>query len=264
MRRSLATSENRENGRRELWQRVHSSDSLHIFRNRSFDPTMMKGPSELSGTDPAAETHASLATQDAAAAPDGELLQSTAVWRYTKSSQEDTLEPQSKPPFDSDRESSSPPSSQSSSVVDLSSPARSVDSDFEIVAASQDIPEADGTNEANPTARASRILPSILSSRGKQSNKVKEAATIAHRGHQTALLGTSNMDAGSSHDYGDTDWQQAGHDATDQDLAGPGSHGLLECTVDKPQKEGEGTQNPYISYLVTTHVRPSHGHSTSL
>ncbi|KAK5172291.1 intercellular trafficking and secretion [Saxophila tyrrhenica] len=62
------------------------------------------------------------------------------------------------------------------------------------------------------------------------------------------------MDAGSSNDYGDADWQQAGHDATAQDLAGPGSQGHLDCTVDHPQKEGEGTQNAYVSYLVTTNT----------
>lgn len=53
--------------------------------------------------------------------------------------------------------------------------------------------------------------------------------------------------------YGD-DWQQAGQNADEQDLAGPGAHGKLECTVTKPQKESEGTQNQFISYLVTTHV----------
>jgi hypothetical protein len=30
--------------------------------------------------------------------------------------------------------------------------------------------------------------------------------------------------------------------------------GKLDCTVSSPQKESEGTQNPYISYLVTTRV----------
>ncbi|KAF2159308.1 hypothetical protein M409DRAFT_71091 [Zasmidium cellare ATCC 36951] len=61
------------------------------------------------------------------------------------------------------------------------------------------------------------------------------------------------MEAGtSSNDYNSSDWQQAGHAADAQDLAGPGEHGRLECTVSKPQKEGEGTQNAYVSYLVTT------------
>ncbi|KAF1353590.1 hypothetical protein BDV97DRAFT_291909 [Delphinella strobiligena] len=60
------------------------------------------------------------------------------------------------------------------------------------------------------------------------------------------------MDAASD-DY-PQDWQQAGQDADVQDLAGPGSHGKLECTVTKPTKEMEGTQNQFISYLVTTHT----------
>ncbi|TKX27228.1 PX domain-containing protein 1 [Elsinoe australis] len=60
----------------------------------------------------------------------------------------------------------------------------------------------------------------------------------------------SNMeDEGGYH--GD-DWQQAGEDAAPQDVAGPGNHGRLECKVGKPQKENEGTQNQFISYLVTT------------
>lgn len=70
--------------------------------------------------------------------------------------------------------------------------------------------------------------------------------------------GFHNMDhaeASSSndphHDHHDANWEQAGHDATVQDLAGPGAHGRLECTVGSPQKEGEGTQNAYVSYLVT-------------
>ncbi len=32
------------------------------------------------------------------------------------------------------------------------------------------------------------------------------------------------------------------------------SEGRLECTVDRPQKENEGTKDVYISYLVTTRV----------
>jgi hypothetical protein len=30
--------------------------------------------------------------------------------------------------------------------------------------------------------------------------------------------------------------------------------GKLDCSVSNPQKESEGTQNPFISYLVTTRV----------
>ena len=63
-----------------------------------------------------------------------------------------------------------------------------------------------------------------------------------------------DRDAQHDHGYGH-DWQQAGANADALDLAGPGAHGKLLCTVLKPQKENEGTQNQFISYLVTTHVR---------
>jgi sorting nexin-4 len=62
------------------------------------------------------------------------------------------------------------------------------------------------------------------------------------------------MEASSSNNYGDPTWQQAGQNADPQDLAGPGEYGYLDCTVGQPQKEGEGTQNAYVSYLVTTNV----------
>lgn len=66
---------------------------------------------------------------------------------------------------------------------------------------------------------------------------------------------------GSSHGFSDDDWPQAGAHADPQDLAGPGESGRLECTVSKPQREGEGTQNSYISYLVSTEVHPPITHS---
>ena len=47
--------------------------------------------------------------------------------------------------------------------------------------------------------------------------------------------------------------EQAGHLADDVDLAGIGD-GVLECTVDTPLKENEGTKDAYVSYLVTTNV----------
>lgn len=65
------------------------------------------------------------------------------------------------------------------------------------------------------------------------------------------------MEEANSNDYESPEWQQAGRNADDIDIAGPGAHGRLECTVSKPQKEGEGTQNAYISYLVTTDVSSS-------
>lgn len=47
---------------------------------------------------------------------------------------------------------------------------------------------------------------------------------------------------------------QAGPLADAVDLAGIGD-GVLECQVDSPLKENDGTKDAYISYLVTTHVR---------
>lgn len=47
---------------------------------------------------------------------------------------------------------------------------------------------------------------------------------------------------------------QAGENADAVDLAGIGD-GVLECTVDTPLKENDGTKDAYVSYLVSTHVR---------
>lgn len=46
---------------------------------------------------------------------------------------------------------------------------------------------------------------------------------------------------------------QAGPLADPIDLAGIGD-GVLECSVDSPMKENDGTKDAYISYLVKTHV----------
>ena len=46
---------------------------------------------------------------------------------------------------------------------------------------------------------------------------------------------------------------QAGPQADAVDLAGIGD-GRLDCTVDKPLKENDGTKDAYVSYQVTTHV----------
>lgn len=51
-----------------------------------------------------------------------------------------------------------------------------------------------------------------------------------------------------------TNEPQAGEDADGVDLAGIGADGILECTVDTPMKENDGTKDAYVSYLVTTHV----------
>jgi hypothetical protein len=193
------------------------------------------------------------AAAPAAAPPD--LLQTSSIWNHDHDDIQhhlDTLESQSKPDFDFDDESS-PASSAHSSVIDLNSAAGS-DSDFEVVEG-EELPQRDGQNEQSTSSSTSRTL-SELYSRARKS--VKRKSTHVSSDHpEIGLPGTSTMEAGgssSSANYDDSDWQQAGHDATTQDLAGPGAHGFLECTVSSPQKEGEGTQNAYISYLVTTEV----------
>ncbi len=47
---------------------------------------------------------------------------------------------------------------------------------------------------------------------------------------------------------------QTGQNADAVDLAGIGD-GRLDCIVDTPLKENDGTKDAYVSYLVTTHVR---------
>ncbi|KAI9848473.1 MAG: intercellular trafficking and secretion [Thelocarpon superellum] len=56
---------------------------------------------------------------------------------------------------------------------------------------------------------------------------------------------------------------QAGANADALDLAGVGM-GRLDCAVDSPQKENDGTKDAFVSYLVTTHTDfPSFQKSTS-
>ena len=46
---------------------------------------------------------------------------------------------------------------------------------------------------------------------------------------------------------------QSGQNADGVDLGGIGD-GRLDCTVDTPLKENDGTKDAYVSYLITTHV----------
>ena len=47
---------------------------------------------------------------------------------------------------------------------------------------------------------------------------------------------------------------QAGENADAIDLAGIGTDGTLDCTVDSPLKENDGTKDAYVSYKITTQV----------
>ena len=50
-----------------------------------------------------------------------------------------------------------------------------------------------------------------------------------------------------------TSSDQVGQNADRVDLGGIGN-GRLDCTVNTPLKENDGTKDAYVSYLVTTHV----------
>ncbi|KAK6420278.1 intercellular trafficking and secretion [Oleoguttula sp. CCFEE 5521] len=62
----------------------------------------------------------------------------------------------------------------------------------------------------------------------------------------------SDMEPGNEDDYNPSQWTKAGPAGDATDLAGIGEEGSIKCTVTKPLKEGEGAQNAYTSYLVTT------------
>lgn len=126
--------------------------------------------------------------------------------------------------------------------VDLSSSlAASDDSDFEIIDASEVVAAQESSFGEETPYRAF----------------VRKAEVQAARRRSrinSEYNGFTTMEPDNSNDYNSPEWQQAGHNADETDLAGPGAHGKLECTVTRPQKEGEGTQNAYISYLVSTEV----------
>lgn len=137
--------------------------------------------------------------------------------------------------------------------------AVSDDSDFDII--DPDTPsQLDGAPEI--TGRKYSYIPTAITERyaarprkGKQPKQERfdddDVDWDAVRAADT-IAGPSRMEGGN--DYDQPEWRQAGPNADAQDLAGPGEHGTLECTVTQPQKEGEGTQNAYVSYLVTTDV----------
>jgi len=78
---------------------------------------------------------------------------------------------------------------------------------------------------------------------------IKAAAVLSGDGPAVAAPEMASEDQ-----YHDDDWQQAGKNADAQDLAGPGLHGRIDCSVGEPRRENEATQNQFISYLVTTNV----------
>jgi hypothetical protein len=127
------------------------------------------------------------------------------------------------------------------------------DSDFELV--DSDTPlYIDGNNDNKVTPY--KYIPTALRQRQVTRsirNYLKPRAQWDDDEDWPATAGANNTMEGDN-EYDQPEWNQAGPHADAQDLAGPGEHGLLQCTVTKPQKEGEGTQNLYVSYLVTTDV----------
>ncbi|KAK3112560.1 intercellular trafficking and secretion, partial [Teratosphaeriaceae sp. CCFEE 6253] len=143
------------------------------------------------------------------------------------------------PPLDHTALSSSPTGTDDSWFADIptlhDAAAEDSDSDYEHVVG--DIAPTGGSTQAYHDIHSDLILR-------------KHPHQTRRRSPATRATAGASMDGGSN-DYGE-DWQQAGPNADAQDLAGPGLHGRLQCQVSKPQKEGEGTQNAYVSYLVTT------------
>lgn len=144
---------------------------------------------------------------------------------------------------------------------DLEAAVSDSDSDFELV--DSDTPShldgaAEGSNRSYsyiPTALREQYSARLRKAKPAQQERFdndEDEDWNAVSGAQEPA-GLPRMEGGN--DYEQPEWRQAGPNADAQDLAGPGEHGTLECTVTKPQKEGEGTQNVYVSYLVTTDVR---------
>ncbi|KAK5120428.1 intercellular trafficking and secretion [Meristemomyces frigidus] len=138
------------------------------------------------------------------------------------------------------------PPSEDGELVELPSPADEADADdYELVGSGQEeLPQADGGPE-----QANGVHVYHCKKRSRKGGKHRKTSLEEQR---PAVPGASNMEEANSNDYHDPNWPQAGANADAADLAGPGAHGRLECRVDKPQKEGEGTPNVYVSYLVTT------------
>lgn len=69
-----------------------------------------------------------------------------------------------------------------------------------------------------------------------------ESSPLPHRTTSDARSSSTNIEP------------QAGENADDIDLAGIGIEGLLDCTVDSPTKENDGTKDAYVSYRISTNV----------
>ncbi|KAI9701662.1 MAG: intercellular trafficking and secretion [Bogoriella megaspora] len=132
-------------------------------------------------------------------------------------------------------------------------PCEPVNEEFEIIEHTIDnpppspsIPQEDGTSDQLLKYDALKELLSYLRLLGefRRKHNIPEDRRHFTSSHMTS--GRGNFDSVA--------WPQAGQNADDADLAGIGADGVLEATVDQPQKESDGTKDAYVSYLVTTHT----------
>lgn len=123
------------------------------------------------------------------------------------------------------------------------------DSDFELV---DPVPPSSVDGPAEGASRKYAYIPTALRGQSRKIRRPSNPFSDDSEDWNAARGARNTMEPANNYD--DPEWQQAGPNADAQDLSGPGEHGKLECTVTKPQKEGEGTQNVYTSYLVTTDV----------
>lgn len=84
-------------------------------------------------------------------------------------------------------------------------------------------------------------------------------SNISWHSEQNAGQGASSS---SAHDPMSPDFSEgrqddvdASHQPGEQHQPGRGEE-TLECVVGEPHKENDGTKDAYVSYMITTHVRP--------
>lgn len=201
------------------------------------------------------------AAADDAADREGELLQSHSVWdsssskRFPSNSTEATNSS-----IKAIKSPRSPGNSSGGSPEAFGIPAalrqQAEEDDFELIEPAEDFPQADGSFETITKTHAIHNLPRPRATSPRKYSKPNRGNRIARdEDVEQAIAGSTETimegAGGNDHDYHHhPNWHQSGKNADAVDLAGPGSLGRLECSVSKPQKEGEGTPNPYVSYLV--------------
>ena len=191
--------------------------------------------------------------------PDYELLETDLVWKLEDNLKGNTIPSSSAnpDPFEPSFTSLTRTPSLSSSLHQLVGDKDSISSDEDWDAIQEDdFSQTDGNRDRNNSVQRKKHSSEGKGKQYEQGDRVSRVsrATQEHKKREVGPLVAEAADMDSGDEHGGDDWQQAGHAADAQDLAGVGIHGRLDCTVTKPQKENEGTQNQFISFLVTTNV----------